>query len=143
MTQGEMQGGAVERTGDPASVVPLGAEATARSFARAMLAREPRAAASHLAPDAHLITPDGTEIIGRGQIVAVLEQITASVQPLEIRSGRAVVAGPIAFCTQFWRRGGPGGSRHEASSTARLVLTRAAGRWEIAIASPWERAGGR
>jgi ketosteroid isomerase-like protein len=139
MERGQTQGGAVDPAGDPASVAPLGAEATARAFARALLARDPRAAATLMASDARLITPDGTEMIGRDLIRPILAQITTSVQPLEIRAGRTVVKGTVALCTQLWRRGGgPGALPYEASSTARLVLTRSARRWEIAIASPWE-----
>jgi ketosteroid isomerase-like protein len=138
MAQGEMQGGAVESAGDPASIEPLGAEATARAFARALLARDPHAAAVLMAADARLITPDGTEMVGRDRIRPVLAQITSSIQPLEIRAGRSVVAGGIALCAQSWRRGGSGVSSYETSNTARLVLRRSARRWEIVIASPWE-----
>jgi uncharacterized protein (TIGR02246 family) len=139
MERGQTQGGAVDLSGDPVSVEPLGAEATARACARALLARDPRAAATLMASDARLITPDGTEMVGRDRIRPVLAQITTSVQPLEIRAGRTVVNGTVALCTQLWRRGGgPGGSPYEASSTARLVLVRSGRRWEVAIASPWE-----
>jgi ketosteroid isomerase-like protein len=135
---GEFGGGTVEAVGDPHSVEPLGADATARAFARALLARDPHAAAALFSAEARLITPDGTEISGRVQIAQILAQLTASVRPLEIRTGRTTVAAGVALATQRWRRGGSGGDPFEASSTARLVLARAAGRWKILIAAPWE-----
>jgi uncharacterized protein (TIGR02246 family) len=139
MEQGEMVGGAVDGAGDPDSVAALGAEATARAFARALLARDPRSAASWLAPDATLITPDGTAITGREQIAELLWQITASEQPLEIRAGRTVLHDDVALSSQHWRRGGKTGpDPHETVSTARLVLSRSSGRWKIVIASPWD-----
>ncbi len=138
MKRGEFGGGSVEAVGDPHNVEPLGAEATARAFARALIARDPQAASAHLSPDARLITPDGTEVSGRAEIAAILGQVTASVRPLEIRAGRTTVSGTVALCTQHWRRGGSGGGPFEASTTAQLVLARAAGRWRIVIAAPWE-----
>jgi ketosteroid isomerase-like protein len=135
--QGKFGGGAVEAIGDPPGVVPLGAEATARAFARALLARDPQAAAALFSSEARLITPDGTEVVGREQIGAVLTQLTSSSLPLEIRTGRTIESTDLALCTQLWRRGDMGGD-YAASSTARLVLARLAGDWKIVMASPWE-----
>lgn len=138
MEPGEFGGGAVEALGDPHNVAPLGAEATARAFARALLARDAHAAAGHFSPEARLVTPDGTEISGRAEIAGILAQLTTSVRPLEIRAGRTTVSGTVALCTQLWRRGGSGGGPFEASTTARLVLARTSGRWRIVVAAPWE-----
>jgi ketosteroid isomerase-like protein len=135
--EGERLGGKVEPAGEPPGVEPLGAEAAARYFARALLARDPQAAAAALAHDACLITPGGTEVVGREQIGAVLSQLTASSQRLEIRSGRTVVRGGVALCTQLWRRGGQG-SDYRYSTMARLVLAQVRGGWKIVIVSPWE-----
>lgn len=138
MDRGEFGGGAVEAAGDPPGVEPLGAEATARAFARALLARDAAGAAALLCPEARLITPDGTEVVGRAQIARILDQITSSVTLLEIRAGRTTVCGTVALSTQRWWRSGAAGGPLEASTTARLVLTCSSGRWKIAVASPWE-----
>jgi hypothetical protein len=119
---------------DPMSLEPAGAEATSIRFARAMLARDPRAAAACFSPAGCILTADGTAVAGRREVVTVLQQIAASVQQLEIRIGRTILGPDHALCTQFWRRSG---GSHQTSSTARLVLRRASS-WEIVIASPWE-----
>jgi uncharacterized protein (TIGR02246 family) len=137
---GERTGGAVEEAGDPAGLDPAGAGAVARGFARAMLAGDHDAAASYFAPDALILTPDGTEVRGRAAIGRLLGQLTSAGPQLEIRTGRTAVAAEVALCTQFWRRlaGGGGAGRFEAQTTARLVLVQSGGRWQIAIAMPWE-----
>ncbi len=136
----ERTGGAVEEEGDPAGLDPVGAGAVARGFARAMLAGDHDAAASYFAVDALIVTPDSTEVRGRTSIGRLLGQITTSGPELEIRTGRTAVAAEVALCTQFWRRlaGGRGTGRFESQTTARLVLVQGGGRWQIAIAMPWE-----
>lgn len=137
MERSELTGGSVEAHGDPASVVPAGPEATARAFARALLARDPRAAAAHLCADARLVTPDGTEVAGREAARAILSQLTSSERVLEVRAGRTVACEGLALCTQHWRWGEPD-SEERPASAARLVLTRQGdGVWLIAIACPW------
>lgn len=128
----------MERAGEPAGVESHGAEATARAFARSMLAGDSIGAASLFSSDASLITPDGTEIRGRAGIAQILDQISASRQPLEIHAGRTTVCGGVALSSQLWRRGGRSAKAFESSTTARLVLTRSSGLWKIVIASPWE-----
>jgi hypothetical protein len=126
-------------SGPPASGPPGGAEAVARGFGRALLEGEPRAAASYFCPEGTILTPDGTEIVGRRAVAEVLGQITASEQELEIRVGRTLVNRDIAVNTQFWRRRrGP----HDSRTVAWLVLARGGDGWKIVIASPWEEAGG-
>ena len=116
-----------------------GAEGVAKNFARALLARDPEAAASCFAPHARILTSDGTELIGRDRVREVLTQITDAAQRLETHSGRTVATDDLALTTQLWRRsaGRDDPSTYEAMSTARLVLARST-RWEIVIASPWE-----
>jgi ketosteroid isomerase-like protein len=133
----ELVGGSVEARGDPASVVPAGPEATSRAFARALLARDPDAAAALLSPEARLVTPDGTEVAGREAVRAILSQLTSSERVLEIATGRTLACERVALCTQHWRWGGPDpGAR--AASTARLVLARRGGAWGIVIVCPWD-----
>jgi ketosteroid isomerase-like protein len=136
MEGGELVGGSVEAPGDPASVAAAGPEATARAFARALVARDPRAAAAHLSPDARLVTPDGTEVSGREAAAAILTQLTTSERALEVRAGRTVVCADTARCAQHWRWGDPGPD-DPAAGTARLVLARRGGGWKIVIACPW------
>jgi ketosteroid isomerase-like protein len=115
-----------------------GAAAASRAFAAALLARDAEGAAAHLAADGCILTPDGTEVVGRAAAGEVLAQIVASGQELEIRLGRTVARGDLALSTQFWRRRSNGEAEEfEDSTVARLVLAREAGRWSIAIASPW------
>jgi len=115
-----------------------GPTATSRAFGRALLARDPGAAAACLTAGARVLSADGTELAGREQAFELLRQITASAQALEIRIGRCVVAGDVALATQYWRRSSPGPGGHEVSTIARLVMVRSGARWQIAIASPWE-----
>jgi hypothetical protein len=129
------------RVGQEAGVVePAGAEAVARRFAQAMLGRDPRTAAACFSAGARILTADGTEVIGREKVLAVLRQISSSEQNLEIRIGRGIVAEGVASCTQFWRRSAPGtrSVEYQNATTARLVLVRSGARWEIVIANPWE-----
>jgi ketosteroid isomerase-like protein len=131
----ELVAGTVEAAGDPAGVPSSGPDATARAFARALLARDPRAAAIHLAPDAHLITPDGTEVIGREPIQRILEQLSSAGRTLEIRAGRTIVSSEgVALCTQHWRWGDA--DPQGRLTAAHLVLARDV-RWKIVIACPW------
>lgn len=136
----DQMGGALGGAADPATLEAGGAEAMSRRFARAMLARDAGAAASCFAATARLLTADGTEVCGREQLAAVLTQITAAEQRLEIRVGRTVISGHTALCTQFWRRHttGPERPSFDSATTARLVLNYTGRRWEIVIASPWD-----
>jgi hypothetical protein len=138
----ERIGGVVDHSRPAGVAEDGGPEALARRFARAMLDRDPRAAAACFSANARILTADGTEVSGRESVLAVLRQITSSEQGLEIRIGRSVVAVGVASCSQFWRRsspgGGAGGGRYESATAARLVLARSGVRWEIVIAAPWD-----
>jgi ketosteroid isomerase-like protein len=136
----DQMGGVLGEAGDPGTLEAGGAEATSRRFARAILAGDARAAAACFSTAARLLTADGTEVSGRGELTAVLTQVTAAEQGLEIRVGRTVISDRTALCTQFWRRhiSGPEPPRFEYATTARLVLAYTGRRWEIVIASPWE-----
>jgi ketosteroid isomerase-like protein len=133
-------GGIVGAERDSGALEPAGAEAVARRFARAMLAKDPRAAAACLSTGARILTADGTEVSGSDNVLAVLHQITSSEQSLEIRLGRTIVSDGVASSTQFWRRIGrdPTSGGYEGTTAARLVLARLDGRWRIVIANPWE-----
>ena len=117
-----------------------GAAAVSRAFAGALLAGDAAAAGAYLAADVCLLSADGTEVTGCAAAGALLAQITAARQELEIHLGPCIVAGRLALCTQHWRRRSPAGSPSawESASTARLVLADGPEGWKIAIASPWE-----
>jgi uncharacterized protein (TIGR02246 family) len=135
----ERVGGELGVAREAGALQPTGAQAVALRFARAMLNRDPRSAADCFSPGASMLTADGTEVSGREAVEAVLRQMTSSEQGLEIRVGRTVVAGTVALCTQFWRRGGrsPVAGGYQDAMAARLVLARSDARWEIVIAAPW------
>ena len=131
-------GGRVGLRADSGALAATGAEAVSRAFARAILARDPEAAASWFAPAGLILTADGTEVVGRARIAEVLTQITTAGNEPKISLGRTVTADRIAVCTQFWRRGGrpTHGRGYGAESVAQFVLCFDV-RWEIAIADPW------
>lgn len=137
-TDGGRSGGRVGMKAEPSALTPTGAEAVSRAFARAILARDPRAAASWFAPAGLILTADGTEVVGRVRVAEVLTQITAPGQEMKISLGRTVTACGVAACAQFWRRQSRAadGRGHEAETVAQFVLTFCM-RWEIAIADPW------
>jgi ketosteroid isomerase-like protein len=133
-------GGQVGPKADPHALEPAGAEAVARGFARAMLARDAPAAASYFSHAARILTPDGTEVKGRPQIALVLAQVTTAEDQLEIMVGHSIVGEGVALCTQFWRRRALGRKvgAFESQTTARLVLALRDAGWRIMIAAPWE-----
>jgi ketosteroid isomerase-like protein len=118
--------------------VPTDPGQTASGFAQALLGGNAAVAAAYFAPEARLMTADGTEVSGSHAIRQVLGQLIGSEVELEIRLGRTLLAGPVALSTQYWRLTGTSGAESfERSSTARLVLQRQGGSWLILIASPW------
>jgi ketosteroid isomerase-like protein len=137
-TNDGMSGGRIGMRADPSALEPSGAEAVSRAFARAILARDPRTAASWFSPAGLILTADGTEVAGRIRVAEVLAQVTGAEHELKISLGRTVAAAGVAICTQFWGRSGhaSGGRGYEAETIAQLVLCRGS-RWEIAIANPW------
>jgi ketosteroid isomerase-like protein len=118
---------------------PLDAATTAGRFAAALLEGDPRAAADYFSVDAQLLTPDGTQVTGRGSILGVLAQLTTAEHKLEIKTGRTVSTGAVALCTQYWKRTSSESARErfEAKHVAKLVLIRGGDGWQIVIASPW------
>ena len=121
--------------------VDVGPGRIAGDFALALLDGDAAAATAYLALDARLLTPDGTEVAGHSAIAAVLAQLTAPTQRLEIRTGRTLRVEGVALATQYWTRTfkAVGVEPFERSSTATLVLRRVDGPWRILIASPWGR----
>lgn len=124
---------------ETATAFGRGPEATATAFARTLLGRDASAAVSYFSLDGRCLTPDGTEVVGRGAIAELLAQLVADEQKLEIRPGRLVRAGAVALCTQYWTQSSGGaGSYYTATNAARLVLSCDVSGWEIMIAAPWD-----
>lgn len=112
----------------------------AERFVGALIAGEGGAAALLFSPAGICTSRDGTEVCGRGQIAALLGQVTSSEHQLTVRLGRTLLGDRVALSTQFWTRRSGAKRREgfEAQSTARLVLGSGAERWEILLASLWE-----
>lgn len=115
------------------------AERVAPAFAGALLSGDAEAAATYFAPEARLLTPDGTEVTGRASITEVLAQVTASTQRLSIKTGRTVTVGALALATQSWTidSAANGGEPFKRSFTATFVLQLEGERWQLVIAAPW------
>lgn len=114
------------------------AEHVAYGFAQAMAAGDIDAASSYFATRGCFLTPDRTEVCGRGGIHSLLAQLAGSEVRLKILVGKVVTAGDVALATQQWKRSGNGGSEPFRESTvAHLVLVREPAGWSILIAAPW------
>lgn len=115
---------------------PASALQTAIGIARALVGGDAGTALGHFGPGARLLTADGTEVSGRGAIGAVLTQLTAPAQRLEILPSRTLVAGDVALCTESWRLISAAAVKsYERASTATLVLQRSDEHWRILIAA--------
>jgi len=97
------------------------------------------AAIACFAEDARLITPDSTAIEGRGEIRAVLAQLTARRAHIEVRASSFLLAGRVALGSERWaiRHAGAESEPFERVSTAITVLHRVGTVWKLAIAAPW------
>lgn len=119
-------------------VTGSGPLSVAIAFADAVRRRDPGAARAQLESGAQVLTADGTEVSDPDSIAFVLAQMTAPENRLDIRTGRTVVKGDVALCTQTWRLQHPSEAAcFERTSHAFFVLRRSAGRWRIVIAAPW------
>jgi ketosteroid isomerase-like protein len=97
------------------------------------------AAIGCFAEDARLVTPDATVVEGRGEIRAVLGQLTAKRARIEVQASSFLVAGRVAIGSERWaiRHAGAYGEAFEQVSTATTVLHRAGAVWKLAIVAPW------
>ena len=122
-------------TAGPAS----GPQQSVLAFVEAINLADLPAAIACFAEDARLITPDATSIEGRGEIRAVLGQLTARRARIEVRASSFLVAGRVALGSERWaiRHAGVESEPFERVSTATTVLHRAGAVWKLAIAAPW------
>jgi uncharacterized protein (TIGR02246 family) len=94
------------------------------------------AAAECFAPDACLITPEGTEVHGEAAIRARLAGLIAARAEVAIEIAGVLSAGDTALAHERWSFRSEGeDSGHAPHPT--LVLRRMEGEWKLAIAAPW------
>lgn len=98
-----------------------------------------RAAIDCFADEACLVTPDATAVEGRGEIRAVLAQMTARGVQIAVLRSSFLVAGRVALGSERWaiRHASAGEEGFEQVSSATMVLHRAGALWKLAIAAPW------
>jgi ketosteroid isomerase-like protein len=98
---------------------------------------------AYVSPGARLLTPDGTEMVGREKIHEVLKQLTAPGSAIGLEAPRLLMAGPVALCLQRWtiNSNGAGADSYEQSFLATMVLSRddRGGGWLLTIANLWGR----
>ncbi len=81
---------------------------------------------AYVSPEARLLTPDGTEMVGRRKIYEVLAQLTAPGPEIRLEAPRLLVAGPVALCLQRWtlRSRSAGAESFEQAFAATMALSR-------------------
>jgi ketosteroid isomerase-like protein len=130
----------------PAEMTPDGtdrlqAAQAAQAFGEALVAGDAAAAASCFSSNACLLTPDGTEIVGRARIHGVLVQLTAPGRRIRFESPRIVTVDRVAVCSQRWTisTAGTDVETFEQSFGSTMALGRSdrEGPWQVLIAKPW------
>jgi uncharacterized protein (TIGR02246 family) len=107
------------------------------ALSRALSSGDLDGAAACFAPDACLITPDGTEVHGEAAIRARLAKLIEGHAEVAIELAGVLSAGDIALAHERWtfRSEGVEGFSHAPHPT--LVLRRVEAEWKLAIAAPW------
>jgi ketosteroid isomerase-like protein len=109
------------------------------AFVEALNTANLPAALECFADEACLVTPDATAVEGRGEIRAVLAQMTARGVQIGVLASSFLVAGRVAMGSERWaiRHAAAGEEGFEQVSSASLVLHRAGALWKLAIVAPW------
>lgn len=114
---------------------------TLRALEKALCGGDATAAAAYFSPKASLLTPDGTEIVGRRQIYKILMQLIGPDRGLKFDSPRILVVDRVAICSQRWtinsEVSGVDPFERAFASTMALHRRGTEGPWEILIAQPW------
>jgi len=121
-------------------VLVAGPEQVSRALGEALAARQLDAAAACFTRDACFITPDATEIHGRGEIRQILAQLIGAGAGIEVVSSSVLQAGEVALGSECWRIHQPGVNGRgpfERICTATVVLHAVEGDWKLAVAAPW------
>lgn len=118
---------------------PASAIDAVRSFAAALSAGDVPRAAACFTREACLITPDGTAIHGRAEIVPILAQLAARRTELDVEQLVLHPAGDVCLAGGRFsmRSDGPEGVRYSECCSPILTLRSVEGLWKIAVLSPW------
>jgi uncharacterized protein (TIGR02246 family) len=118
----------------------LPAENALYAFAAALSSGDAPRAAACFTRDACLITPDGTSVHGRGEIVGILGQMTARRTEVEVEQLVVREGGDVALATGLLtiRSDGAEGTRIAQSCVPSVALREVEAAWKIAILSPWQ-----
>ena len=116
-----------------------GADNGLYAFTSALSGGDAAAAGACFMREGCLITPDGTAIHGRSEIVAILGQMTARRTEIEIEQLVVREAADVALATGRlkMRSDGPEGRRVTQGCAATATLRLVEDAWKVAILSPW------
>jgi len=122
---------------------PPPAESALYAFIAALQAGQLPTAAACFTREGCMITPDGTAVHGRSEILTLLAQLVARRTEIEVEQLVVRRAGDVALATGrlTLRSNGLEGARIAQTCTPMLTLRRIEGVWKIAILAPWEHAG--
>ena len=114
-------------------------EATVRSFVSALRAGSLERLAGCFAPEACLVTPDGTAMSGQAAVRDLLSQLIAQRTKIVVASSGALVAGQLAFVTLRWRiSAGGGDERSQLEDVAPILVLRLVDKeWKLTITALW------
>jgi len=104
---------------------------------RALSTGDLDAAAACFAPDACLITPDGTEVHGEAAIRARLAKLIEGHAEVTIELAGVLAAGDVALAHERWMIRANGVEGFSQAPHPTLVLRRVGVEWKLAIAAPW------
>ncbi|HYJ22012.1 MAG TPA: hypothetical protein VEW07_08330 [Solirubrobacterales bacterium] len=114
-------------------------EAISRDFAEAISDRDRPAAVACFSVEGRLLTPDGTEVTGRGPIGEVLEQLFLTHPLVLAQAGRTIVADSAALAAQCWTTGFQTADKSLSQEvhTSTLLLGKISATWRVLVAAPW------
>jgi ketosteroid isomerase-like protein len=108
-----------------------------QTLQRALGVGDLEAACACFAPDACLITPEGTEVHGEAAIRSRLAQLIQARAEVTIDLAGVLSAGDLAIAHERWRIRAEGVDRFSQAPHPTLVLRRLGAEWKLAIAAPW------
>jgi ketosteroid isomerase-like protein len=108
-----------------------------QALKRALSEADLEAACACFAPDACLITPEGTEVHGTEAIRARLAQLIGGRVEVEIELSGVLSAGDTAIAHERWSFRSEGVDSFGHAPHPTLVLRRLGAEWKLAIAAPW------
>lgn len=114
-----------------------------RTFGKAITAGDAAAAAACFSSQACLLTPDGTEVIGREGIREVLSQLATTDSEIAFEQPRILTVGTAALCFQRWSMWLAGGAadRYERVAVSTSLLRHHGAKWELLVSAPWSGDG--